>query len=308
MGGDRFTAEQREGFAWNRASWNERVEAHWRSRMYQAHADALRAGGHDLEPRLTEAMGDVAGQRLAHLQCHMGMETLGWERLGAEACGLDFSPPAIERACLLRDELGMSTRFVVGNVYDAPQLLGDGFDAVFVSVGSLCWLPDVRRWAEVVATLLNEGGRLLLDDVHPLLNTLDNAPGEPGFAFRYPYLGGDRVVLDEDGTYVDGDHSFENQRSAEWNHSLGDIVTGLIDAGLRVDSLNESAHCVWKALDVMSTEDEQTWQFPEPWRDRIPTLFTLRATRTGPLGVTRPRGSSTGSDPSGDDSRASPRA
>ncbi|MEM9252343.1 MAG: class I SAM-dependent methyltransferase [Planctomycetota bacterium] len=279
MPADDFTAEQREGFAWNRASWDERVEAHWRSRMYREHADALRAGGHDLEPRLVEAMGDVAGKRLAHLQCHMGMETLGWERLGADASGLDFSPPAIEKAVALRDELGMSSRFEVANVYDAPTVLGDGFDAVFVSVGSLCWLPDVRRWARVVATLLNGGGRLLLDDVHPLLNTLDNTPGEPGFGFRYPYLGGGRVVIDEDGTYVDGDHCFENQRSAEWNHSLGAIVTALIDAGMRIESLDESPHCVWKALEVMTTQDQQTWHFPEPWRGRLPTLFTLVATR-----------------------------
>ncbi|MEM6393813.1 MAG: class I SAM-dependent methyltransferase [Planctomycetota bacterium] len=277
---NRFTHEQLEGLEWNRASWDERVEAHWQSRMYRRHADALRAGTHDLYPGLTDAMGDVHGLRLAHLQCHMGMETLGWERLGASVTGLDFSAPAIDKACQLRDELEMSARFVVGNVYDAPDLLGEGFDRVFVSVGSLCWLPDIRAWAQVVAHLLNAGGRLLIDDVHPLLNSLDDDASPPGFTLRYPYLGGERREFDDDGTYADTDQTFLQRRTAEWNHPLGEIVNALIDAGMQIDRLDESARCVWQPFPAMTTHDDgDTWELPEPWRGRLPATFTLLATK-----------------------------
>ncbi|MEM6312938.1 MAG: class I SAM-dependent methyltransferase [Planctomycetota bacterium] len=280
MPADTFTADQLEAFEWNKASWDERVEAHWRSKMYQQHADALRAGGHDLYPGLVSALGDVQGQRLAHLQCHMGMETLGWERLGARATGLDFSAPAIDKACQLRDELGMSARFLAGNVYSANDLLGDGFDVVFVSIGSLCWLPDIRRWAGVVAGLLVSGGRLLVDDVHPLLNSLDKAPGMPGFELRYPYLNGGRQVFDDDSTYADTDKRFVHRRSAEWNHALGDIVNALIGEGMRIDRLDETARCVWQPFPVMTTNDDgETWELPEPWRGRLPATFTLLATK-----------------------------
>ena len=39
---------------------------------------------------------------------------------------------------------------------------------VYVSLGALCWLPSVDRWATQVAGLLRPGGRLYLHDGHPL--------------------------------------------------------------------------------------------------------------------------------------------
>ncbi len=194
-----FPTEDVEAFEWNRVSWDERVLAHWESEMYRRHADALRAGGHGLDDSMISRVGELHGKSLIHLQCHMGMETLGWTRLGARAVGVDFSGRAIERAEHLRDELGLDTRFFEANVYDAPAVVGETFDVVFVSIGSICWLPDIARWARVVSAMLEPGGMLLMNDVHPMLSTLDDAAGEPGFALRYPYLDSPRMIFDDDG-------------------------------------------------------------------------------------------------------------
>ncbi len=273
-----LTAEHAESFDTNRASWDERVEAHWASRMYRRHADALRQGRPDLAKDLVAAAGDVTGRSLIQLQCHMGMETMGWSLLGARAVGVDFSAPAIAKAEQLCDELQLDTRFVCANVYDVPEQITETFDYVFVSIGSLCWLPDVRAWASVVAGLLNPGGRLVLNDVHPLMNILDDADDPPGFALRYPYLGGEPVVCEETSTYADLDRTFEKRRVVDWTHPLGDVVTAVVDAGLRVERLTESSRCVWPALNVMTTEDDgRTWRFPEPWRGKLPVEFTLLA-------------------------------
>ncbi|MEM9915292.1 MAG: class I SAM-dependent methyltransferase [Planctomycetota bacterium] len=273
-----LSAEQLEGIEWNRLSWNDRVQAHWDSAMYRKHADALRRGGHGLAEHIVRGVGPVEGQSLVHLQCHMGMETMAWSRLGAKATGLDFSLPAIDKAVGLRDELALDTHFVCGNVYDARELIEGQFDVVFVSIGSLCWLPDVKRWSRVVASLLRPGGRLFLNDVHPLMDMLEDKTDEPaGFGLHYPYLGGDRVVCDEDGTYADDTVGFTHNRNATWGHPLGDVVTGLIEAGLRITRLEESSRCVWPALKVMERVGEDRWEFPEPWRGKIPVDFTLIA-------------------------------
>lgn len=271
--------QHHESFELNRLSWDERVEAHWASDMYQRHADALRAGTHSLAPDIVEGVGHVHGKRLLHLQCHMGMETLMWSRLGAEAVGVDFSQPAIDKANQLRDELSLGTRFHCANVYDARSVVEGAFDIAFVSIGSLCWLPDVRQWAQVVAACLKPGGQLFLNDVHPLLSMLENSDAAPGFEMRYPYLGGERMLFECESTYADQDARFENVKSAEWTHPLGEIVSAVIEAGMRLESLKESSTCVWPALRVMQQAGPDDWAFPQPWTGKIPVSFTLTATR-----------------------------
>jgi len=57
--------------------------------------DGFRDGGVRLRPDEIAAVGDVTGRSLLHLQCHFGIDTLSWARLGARVTGLDFSGPAI---------------------------------------------------------------------------------------------------------------------------------------------------------------------------------------------------------------------
>ena len=76
--------------------WDERVPIHVGSDFYDV--DGFRAGGSTLRPFELEEVGDVAGKRLAHLQCHFGLDSLSWARAGASVAGLDFSGPAVEAA------------------------------------------------------------------------------------------------------------------------------------------------------------------------------------------------------------------
>ena len=271
------TDDHDQAFAWNRTAWDERVPAHWASAMYRQHADALRAGGHDLADHIVEGLGNVRGKSLVHLQCHMGMETLGWSRLGADAMGIDFSEAAIEKAEQFRDELGLDTRFICANVYDIPELVRETFDFVFVSVGSLCWLPDVKRWAGVVAGLLKPGGRLYLNDSHPLCDILDDAESGSGFTVSWPYLHDDGIIEDCDVTYADGDHRFANARMVDWVHPIGEVVNALIDAGMQIRRLEESPRFVWPAYRQMEQVDPNHWELNEPWRGKLPGEYTLIA-------------------------------
>ena len=273
-----WNGSQREAFDLNRGMWDDRVGTHWASKMYSRHADDLRAGGHCLPGALIDLAGDVAGKSLVHLQCHMGMETLSWSRLGARAVGVDFSAPALERAAHLRDELGFDTRFVQSNVYDAVDELGaGGFDRVFVSVGSLCWLPDVPRWAEVVGALLKPGGRLVMNEGHPVCGMLGQPKGKIHLEPTYTYFSDAGLVFEGDETYVESDQPLKMMKSVEWSHPIGEVVTSLIKAGLVIDLLDESPDCCWPAYPMMQKTGDETWELPKPMRGKVPMMYTLTA-------------------------------
>jgi SAM-dependent methyltransferase len=163
----------------NRASWDERAPAHAASPGY--HLEEFRNDPAYLSEVVRfdlPLLGDVAGLRGVHLQCHIGTDTISLARLGARMTGLDFSPAAVAQATALSEELGAGVDFVEADVYDAARVLPAGaFDLVFTGIGALCWLPSVERWAEVVASLLAPGGRLFIREGHPMMWALaDRCP------------------------------------------------------------------------------------------------------------------------------------
>jgi SAM-dependent methyltransferase len=207
----------------NLANWNNRVRTHAQSQFYDVEGWLRDAPGPQF--REIEALGDVVDTTLVHLQCHFGMDTLRWARAGATVTGLDFSTAAIAEATSLAQRAGLSERasFVCANDYDAPQaLLDNRIDIVYVSLGSLCWLPDVAAWGGVVADLLAPGGRRYLHDVHPFTSCLDN----DGERVVYSYFEDPNNPFIDDGifTYTDGE-TLTSNRTYEWNHELPDLAS-----------------------------------------------------------------------------------
>jgi SAM-dependent methyltransferase len=268
----------------NRATWDERAPAHAASPDYGFDrfatdpaflSDVVRF---DL-PRL----GDVAGLRGAHLQCHIGTDTVSLSRLGARMTGLDFSAAALAEARRLALLAGADVDFVEGDVFDAVALLGAGrFDLVFTGVGALCWLPDVRRWAQVVADLLKPAGRLFLREGHPMLWALADVHEDGLLVVEHPYFEREEpTVWDEPGTYVETDATFTHNLTHEWNHGLGEIVTALHHAGLQLTMLVEHDSVPWEALPGhMERLDGGEWRLADrPWR--LAHSYTLQAVRRG---------------------------
>lgn len=160
----------------NRARWDELVDLHLASDFYSV--DAFRAGGLHLDAIERAAVGDVAGRSLLHLQCHFGLETLSWARLGATVTGVDFSPAAISAASALAHELRIDAGFLCCELDQIPRQLDAAFDVVFASYGSLCWLPDLATWAAVAARCLRPGGRLHVVELHPFACMFDDESDE----------------------------------------------------------------------------------------------------------------------------------
>ena len=274
-----------ESFAINRANWDERAPAHAASPDYQlqrflddpAHlSDVVRFD----VPRL----GDITGLRGVHLQCHIGTDTISLARLGARMTGLDFSPAAIAEARALARRSDADIDFVESNVYDAVTALGaEQFDLVFTGIGALCWLPDVRRWADVVAALLKPGGRLFIREGHPMLWALaDTSSPDDKLVVEHPYFEtAEPLVYDEGGTYVETDVVFTTTTSHSWNHGLGEIITALFDSGLRVTQFVEHDSVPWNALPgLMAKSGPDEWSLIDRPK-RVAMSYTLQAVKAG---------------------------
>lgn len=264
----------------NRAMWDERSPAHAASPDYavrQLLADPARLSDvvrFDL-PRL----GAIDGLRAVHLQCHIGTDTISLARLGARMTGLDFSPAALEIARDIARSAAVPVDYVESDVYDAPNALGCNiFDLVYTGVGALVWLPEIRRWAETVAELLRPGGRLFLREGHPVLWALDETRTD-AIAFGYPYFEhAEPLRFDASQTYVATDAVFTHVESREWNHGLGEIVTAVLDAGLRLTMLVEHDSVPWEALPGRMVAEDGEWRLIEH-RERVPLSYTLQAVK-----------------------------
>lgn len=265
----------------NRANWDDRVAAHVASADYAVqrfrNEPAFISGAVRFDLPL---LGDVAGLRGVHLQCHIGTDTVSLARLGASMTGLDFSGPAVAAAAALTAATGVDATFVRADVYDAAYVLEAGaFDLVYTGIGALCWLPDIRRWARVVAALLRPGGRLFIRDGHPMLFTIGDPRADGLLAVRYPYFEqAEPLVFDDGGTYVATDAVFTHNVTHEWNHGLGEIVTALIDAGMTVTGLAEHDSIPWNALPGMMTETGGEWRLTDN-PARLACSFTLQAVK-----------------------------
>jgi SAM-dependent methyltransferase len=220
--------------------------------------------------------------------------------------GLDFSPASLKEAQRLADNAagGEKLSFVEASTYDALAVLEPGsFDLVFTGIGALCWLPNIRQWAQVVASLLKADGRLFIREAHPLVWTLDETVTDRPHV-RYPYYErAEPMTFENEGTYLelaDKDKKFTSTKTLEWNHGMGEIVQSLLDEGMMITGLVEHQSLPWDALpgqmvglpngmfvpfesvnlnlDVDSDVSIGEYELKEE-KDRIPLSYTLQAVK-----------------------------
>ena len=275
------TRDRAASFAANEELWNAWTAVHAAGDFYDL--EGFKAGGIRIRPYEIDLLGDVTGNSLLHLQCHFGIDTLSWARLGARVTGADLSPDAIELARVLADELGFpEARFVCSNLYDLPEALDGSFDIVYTSRGVLGWLPDIRAWARVVAHFLAPGGTFFITEAHPVMNVFENegvAPGE--LRLTYPYWEHrEPLTFAVKGSYADPDADVGDLTEHSWDHGLGEIVTALVDAGLRIDKLIEHPFLEWKVDFLVEEEvDGDRWVLPQGTPGELPLMFSLLASK-----------------------------
>lgn len=264
----------------NRAHWDSRVPHH--ERGYQL--DEFRSDPTFLSgvvrfdrPRL----GDIRGLDVIHLQCHIGTDTLSLSRLGAgRVTGLDFSARALQVAARLAADCGAAIEYVESEVYGAVDALGGGrFDLVYTGIGALCWLPDIARWAHVVAALLRPGGRLFIREGHPVLWALADPRPDGLLVLEYPYFETEGVRFSEPFSYVAHDEPLASPDLVHFNHGLAQIVTAIMAAGLTLTAIEEHDTVPWNPLgDAMEDVGGGEYRLRQG-AERLPATYTLQAVK-----------------------------
>ncbi len=256
--------------------WNELVSIHEKSAFYDV--SGFKAGRITVADLEREEVGDVTGKSLLHLQCHFGMDTLSWARLGAKVTGVDFSDKAIELAQSLARELGIDGHFVCSNIYDLPNdsLIRDKFDIVYTALGVLGWLPDLKHWARVIRHYLKPGGTFYILEAHPFMFTLDE--NSTDLKLIYPYFSSEALKFEAEHSYADPNTPLINKTEYGWNHSFAEILNPLISEGLTIEFLHEFPFCGWDYFTNME-KGEDGWRRlkDESKRNLVPLMFSLKA-------------------------------
>ena len=260
----------------NRRSWNERVAIHVRDATGFYGVDAFRAGKKTLHAIEDAELGDVAGKRLLHLQCHFGLDTLSLARRGAIVTGLDFSSAAIEAAQLLAAETGLDARFVEGPVERAPELTPGPFDLVFTTWGTIAWLPDVEAWARAISTVLRPGGELYFADAHPNFLVFEEEAGRLMLSYDFDTPKEQPLSFTDETTYTGDATVLCNQATRNWIHSLSSVLSALTSAGMTIALFREHEVLPWRGLPCLVPTAGRMWRLPDG-HPRFPLSYSLRA-------------------------------
>jgi 2-polyprenyl-3-methyl-5-hydroxy-6-metoxy-1,4-benzoquinol methylase len=274
----------------NRRRWDDMAPVHagpGRSGFYSV--DEFVAGQSKLRDFMLGELPPLAGKSLLHLQCQFGLETLSYARLGARVTGLDFSQAALDAAAETARRAGLEARWVCADVYAAREALGgERFDVVVSGGGAVNWLPDVARWARVVADCLEPGGTCYFEELHPFAATFDAERDDGLLVAEHAYFGGDGVEPQRleaaSGTYAVAGAPLAHTVTYEWNHPIGEVVTALIAAGLRLEFLHEFAYGTYRQFPQMVPDARRSEPGLPYWvlRDRperVPLVYSLCAVK-----------------------------
>jgi SAM-dependent methyltransferase len=265
----------------NRANWNSRVRHH----LEGYNLESFRSDPNYISevvrfdiPRL----GSVEGLDVVHLQCHIGTDTLSLARLGARSVtGLDFSAPALAAAEALAHECGADIDYVESELYDAVDVLGaQRFDLVYTGVGALCWLPDIARWADVVARLLRPRGRLFIREGHPVLGSLSDERPDGLLVIEYPYFESEGVIFHDERTYVPHQEPLASPDSVGFNHGVGELITAVMHAGMTLTSFEEHRSVPWNPLGDMMHDNGEGEYILRDSPGRLALTYTLQAVKS----------------------------
>ena len=261
----------KDHFEVNRETWNEKVKVHSKSDMYDL--EAFKNGKSSLMSYELNALGDVKGKSLLHLQCHFGQDTLSLSRMGAKCVGVDLSDEGIALAKSLNKEMNLDAEFVRCNVLDTSAHVSDTFDIVYTSYGVIGWLPDLKPWGKMIAERLKKGGTFYMAEFHPIVWMFDYLDNKP--VMKYGYMQDEVIYEEYEGTYADQNSKMITKEYG-WNHGLSEVINALVDAGLQIEYLNEYDESPYNVLpDLVETTSGNFVT-----KDKLyPLIFEIKATK-----------------------------
>ena len=266
-------------FTANKASWNKRTAVHKDSAFYDL--EAFKKGKSSLNTIELEALGNVKDKKLLHLQCHFGMDTMSWAREGAIVTGVDLSDEAIKLAREINAELKLNAGFICSNIYDlvdktnvgSANLKKESFDIVFTSYGTIGWLPDLDKWAEIISFYLKPGGVFYIADFHPALWMMDD-----DFKYvKYDYFNTSIIQEETAGTYTDRNAAIKSTEY-NWNHSFAEIFSALLKHQMIIKEFMEFPFSPYNCFNNVEQGADDMWRIKD-MNGKLPMLYSIKATK-----------------------------
>ena len=253
----------------NRKLWNDKTDVHLKSKFYDV--DSFIAGKNSLNPIEIALLGNLKEKSVLHLQCHFGMDTISLSRLGAHTTGIDLSDNAIEKAKELAARLKTNTEFIQCDVYESGKKLNKKFDIVFTSYGTIGWLPDMEKWAEIVNTFLKPDGKFVMVEFHPAIWMFSYDFSK----IEFDYFNTGAIEEEISGTYADRNAPIKN-KSVSWNHNLSEVISALIKNGLTIESFEEYDYSPYDCFENTVETEKGKFQI-RGLEGKIPMLYSITA-------------------------------
>ncbi|SFJ83450.1 class I SAM-dependent methyltransferase [Myroides guanonis] len=255
----------------NKHSWNNRTETHLKSSFYNL--EGFLKGESSLNPIELEILGDVKGKSILHLQCHFGQDSISLSRLGAEVTGVDLSDKAIENAWKIANETNSDAQFICCDIYELEKHLNKQFDIVFTSYGTITWLPDLDKWGKLISNFLKPNGKFVFVEFHPVVWMFDDNFKKIG----YNYFNVEAIVETESGTYADKTANI-SQSYVSWNHSMSEVLTGLLNNSLRINEVQEYDYSPYNVFSNMIEFEPKKFRIKH-LENKIPMIYSIVATK-----------------------------
>lgn len=257
----------------NRAAWNASAAAFeagddWQELLAQVGRKGFSVLGETLTNTLRGLgfEGRPERRRVVQIGCNNGRELLSLPALGMmPELGIDQADEFLQQARKLAAKAGSDCRFLCADIYDLPKGTPDDFDLGLITIGVLNWMPDLQRFFSVVAGLLKPGAPLVIYETHPMLEMFDPEASDP-FTPARSYFETQPQSWEETITY-DGSDGVACPESFWFSHTMGDIVTACVKAGLEIERLTEHAHSI----------REVDYDIYEGRKAQVPMCFTLVA-------------------------------
>lgn len=253
----------------NRKNWDNRVEHHLDSDFYQM--DAFRAGETSLKEIELALLGNVSGLKILHLQCHFGQDTLSLARMGAKVTGIDFSQKAIDSARKLASELSIDATFICTDLYSAPLHLKEKFDIVYTSYGTIGWLPDLEKWADVITQFLKPDGKFIFVEFHPVVWMFDDDFKH----VTYNYFQDEPIIEETSHSYANKELPITDT-TITWNHGLSEVFQSLVNVGFNITYFKEYPYSPYDCLSHLVEVEPNRFQIKH-LQNKMPMVYSLIA-------------------------------
>ncbi len=255
----------------NKNSWNKKTPHHLVSDFYDV--PAFVEGKNSLKDIELTLLGDIKGKSILHLQCHFGQDSISLSRLGAHVTGVDLSDESIKAAKELAKNCNASCEFICCNIYELEQYIDKKFDIVFTSYGTIGWLPDLQKWANIIANCLQPNGQFIFVEFHPVVWMFD----EQFEKISYPYLNSGPIAETYTGTYADKSADL-TQEYVMWNHGIGEVLSSLINANLKITSFEEFDYSPYNCFNKTNEFEKGKYRI-STLENRIPMVYALSASK-----------------------------